>query len=107
MSDVIELKTLSEFFSAVGGHERVVVDFAKRNGCVPCARLEPHYAAAAAVVPIPFYKVMLDEIDREFMDYVLDDIGIMSTPTVIEYRYGRFFGLVTSRVAPKLIKELL
>lgn len=88
---------------------RAVVDFARRNGCVPCMRLEPHLKAAAkspALEDISFFKVMLDEVDDDLLNYAMDQVGIQSTPTVMEYRYGSVYAVVKERTGPKLIKEL-
>lgn len=108
MTEVLELKTKAEFDEAITAG-RAVIDFARRHGCVPCARLEPHFKAAAnapVLEDITFYKVMLDEVDREFLDYVMDSIGILSTPTVLEYRYGSVYDDVQARTTVALIKEL-
>ena len=108
MTDVAELKTLAEFEEAIAA-DRVVIDFARRNGCVPCQRLEPHYKAAAnstVLEDINFYKVMLDEVDMEFFGYVMDKVGIRSTPTVLEYRSGSVYREVEGRTGPLLLKEL-
>lgn len=108
MTEVIELTTKAQFDEAVAAG-RVVIDFARRNGCIPCQRLEPHYKAAAnapVLEDIDFYKVMLDEVDREFLDYIMDKVGIKSTPTVLEYRNSNVYAEVKGRTAPLLIKEL-
>lgn len=108
MTEVTELSTKAQFDEAVAA-DRVVIDFARRHGCVPCQRLEPHYKAAAkapVLEGINFYKVMLDEIDDEFFGYIMDRVGIKSTPTVLEYRYSNVYAEVEGRTAPLLIKEL-
>lgn len=108
MTEVIELKTKAQFDDAIAAG-RVVIDFARRFGCVPCQRLEPHFKAAAnapVLEDITFYKVMLDEVDDEFLDYIMDRVGIMSTPTVLEYRYNNVYAEIKERVAIKIIKEL-
>lgn len=108
MTEVIELTTKAQFDEAIA-EGRVVIDFARRYGCVPCQRLEPHYKAAAkatALEDIAFYKVMLDEVDGEFFDYIMESVGIKSTPTVLEYRHSNVFSEVKSRTAPLIIKEL-
>lgn len=108
MTDVAELTTKAEYDEAVSAG-RVVIDFARRHGCVPCQRLEPHYKAAAnapVLEDITFYKVMLDEVEPEFLDYVMDVLGILGTPTVIEFRNGERYRDISGRTAPLLIKEL-
>jgi len=108
LTDVVELSTKAEFDAAIA-EGRVVIDFARRNGCVPCQRLEPHYKAAAnapVLEDITFYKVMLDEVDGDFLDYIMDRVGIRSTPTVLEYRHNNVYGEVKGRTAPLIIKEL-
>lgn len=108
MTEVIELTTKAQFDEAIAAG-RVVIDFARRHGCVPCQRLEPHFNAAASapvLEDISFYKVMLDEIDTEFFDYIIESVGIKSTPTVLEYRYGSVYAMIEGRTAPLLIKEL-
>lgn len=108
MTEVIELKNKAEFDEAVAAG-RVVVDFARRFGCVPCQRLEPHYKAAAnapVLEDIDFYKVMLDEVDPELLNYAMDVLNVRGTPTVIEFRNGERHADVTGRTAPLIIKEL-
>lgn len=101
-----EITNLDDFSDIVKG-TRTVVNFARRNGCVPCQRLKPHYEAAAKVVPgTEFYSVMLDEVEDALLDYALDDLTIMSTPTVLLFVDGEVEGVVQSRTAPALITEL-
>lgn len=84
-----------------------VTDFARRNGCVPCQRLEPHLNTVAGKMPdVKFAKVYMDECDPEFLDYIMDELKIMGTPTLLRYCYGTLAGPVVSRVTPLLIKEL-
>lgn len=108
MTDVAELKTKSAYDGAVAAG-RVVIYFARRHGCVPCQRLEPHYKAAASapvLEDIYFYKVMLDEVEPELLSYALDMLNVRGTPTVIEFRNSERYADISSRTAPLLIKEL-
>lgn len=88
---------------------RAVIDFARRNGCVPCQRLEPHFKAAASapvLEDIRFSKVMLDEVPSDLLDYCMNVLVIRGTPTVIEFRNGERYADITGRTAPVIIKEL-
>lgn len=108
MAEVIELTTKAQFDEAIA-EGRVVIDFARRHGCVPCQRLEPHYKAAAnapVLEDIDFYKVMLDEVEPELLDYAMDVLNVRGTPTVIEFRNGERHADIAGRTAPLLIKEL-
>lgn len=105
MSDVTEITTLDALVDAQHD-DRAIIDFARRHGCVPCARLEPHFTAAAPAVDANFYKVLLDEVDEDLLKFVIDVIGVKSTPTVLEYRSGSVHGEVKGRTAPQIIKEL-
>jgi thiol-disulfide isomerase/thioredoxin len=103
---VTELTTKEEFWEAVK-QPHTVIDIARRNGCVPCARLEPHFQKAAETLPgIKFYQMHLDEVEGETLDYMLDGLGILSTPTVLEYKYGGLQKYINARTAPLLIREL-
>lgn len=108
MTEVIELTSKAQFDDAVATG-RVVIDFARRFGCVPCQRLEPHYNMAAkspVLEDITFYKVMLDEVDSDLLDYAMDVLRVLGTPTVIEFRDGERHADIAGRTAPLLIKEL-
>ena len=106
MSDVQLISTKEEWFEFIKNPD-TVTDFARRNGCVPCQRLEPHLATAAGKVEgVKFAKVYMDECDSDFTDYIMDALGVMGTPTLMRYKYGEFAGIVTGRSAPLLIKEL-
>lgn len=82
------------------------MDFARRNGCVPCKRLEPHYKATAAKVDVPLYVVYLDEADEPLFNYATQNLNVLGTPTVIRfYDYDSPMHL-EGRTAPVLIKEI-
>ena len=108
MFDVIDLSTKAQFDEAIASG-RVVIDFARRTGCVPCQRLEPHYKAAAsatALEGITFYKVMLDEADSDLLGHAMDVLNVRGTPTVIEFLDGERQRDISGRTAPLIIKEL-
>lgn len=106
MTNVTEITDKTTFLDNTA-RGRSVVDFARRNGCIPCQRLEPHYRLAAEKMPdITFYKVMLDEIDKDFFEYIISTFGIKSTPTVVEFIDGDVMRHVSARTGPLIIKEL-
>lgn len=103
---VTELTTKEEFWDAVK-QPHAVIDIARREGCVPCARLEPHFQKASEALPgTKFYQMHLDEVEGETLDYMLYGLCILSTPTVLEYKYGGLTKYVSARTAPLLIREL-
>lgn len=101
---MLEITTLYEFKNFTRGDG--VVDFAKRSGCVPCQRLEPHLKSASARVDIPFGKVYLDLSDEDLLNHVVTVLGIKSTPTLYLYENGKVVRAIESRTAPGIIKEL-
>lgn len=104
--NVIEITSKEEWFEFIKGSS-TVTDFARRNGCVPCKRLEPHYEKAAEnLSDIKFAKVLMDEVEPDFLDYIMDDLKIMGTPTVLHYTNGALNRGISGRTAPVIIKEL-
>lgn len=102
---MIEVTTLEEFSNLFEGQEDFIVDFARRNGCVPCRRLEPHYKAAAAKVDVPMYVVYLDEADVPLFNYATGHLKVLGTPTIIRFRWHGDT-VLEGRTAPVLIQEI-
>ena len=103
---VIELTSAQEFFDFIEDYEVVVVEFARRHGCIPCNRLAPHFKMASdRFDDVPFGAVYLDEIKPEDMFTLVDEFGLLSTPTVLMFR-GSLKTELLGRTAPVLINEI-
>lgn len=106
MSEVREIKSAEELDDFLRSTNRAVVDFAKRNGCVPCKRLEPHYnAAAKSLDEVDFAVVHLDELEQADFYHLMDEFGLRSTPTVV-YFDDTAVTVLEARTGPLLIKEI-
>lgn len=106
---MLELKSAHDVHMLLGTAEEeqrtVVLDFAQRNGCVPCKRLEPHYRAVAKnFADVRFAVVYLDEVDRDDFEELVTDFNVSATPTVVMFGYKRTE--LKERTAPKLIDEI-
>lgn len=103
---MIEITDASELDDFINSNDAVVIDFAKRNGCVPCARLKPHFEAAARSIDgVEFAVVYLDEMSQQHLFDVMENFGLRSTPTVF-YIDNRTVQVLEARTGPLLIKEI-
>lgn len=105
MSEVTELTDVYEVFDFINESRPAAVDFARRNGCVPCKRLEPHYKAAASKLQdVNFGVVHLDELSAEHFDLLVGEFNLSATPTVL--LFAEQTKELKERTAPKLIEEI-
>ena len=101
-----EITNASELDDFINSNDAVVIDFAKRHGCVPCTRLKPHFEAAAKSVDgAEFAVVYLDELTQQDLFDLMDEYGLRSTPTVFFLGPDKV-ALVEARTGPLLIKEI-
>lgn len=108
MSNVVKQINSYEEFIDFTDQPKAVVEFSRKYGCNPCKQLEPHYASAAlrlADKGYAFGNIYLDEIEPKFLDIILDELGIKSTPTIYFYSYGALIREIHQRSGPLLIKE--
>ena len=103
MREITSARELDDF---VQNSIPAVVDFAQREGCVPCKRLAPHFEAAAGSLDhVNFAVVYLDELGEGDFASIVGEFGLMGTPTLI--LFGRnFYKRLDARTAPLLIKEI-
>lgn len=103
---MIEITSANELFDLTYTEDSLVVDFAKRNGCVPCRRLAPHFEAAdRSIDGVTFAVVYLDELPQEDFFVLVDEFKLMQTPTVLLFK-GNAVAALNERTAPLLIKEI-
>lgn len=101
MSDVVEVKTREELDSLVASNEKVIVDF-WATWCGPCARLKPHYAAAAERSPAVFVTIDIEDADAD----LVEEYNIQSVPTVLGFKDNALTATITARTAIPLLREV-
>lgn len=77
------LHTLAELEQAVTEHDVVVVDL-YATWCVPCQQMLPVVGELAETMPVPFYKVDIDEVPE-----AKDFTGAKAVPMLLIYKQGK------------------
>lgn len=77
------LYTLAELEQAVTEHDVVVVDL-YATWCVPCQQMLPVIGELAETMPVPFYKVDIDEVPE-----AKDFTGTKAVPMLLIYKQGK------------------
>lgn len=81
---------------------KVLVDFSRKEGCVWCKKLEPHFNAASGLTNDTTF-VVADVDDNPDM---VTKYGFMKVPTVILFENGEQVTEVKARTALQIISEI-
>lgn len=99
---VEEYTSLGAMNNFIRDNDVTVIDFYRKEGCIWCKRLDPHFEAAAQQIPdIAFAKVDVDVLPE-----VIEEFQLLSVPTVLLFD-GSFYGNpLAGRTVGELVSEL-
>lgn len=100
MVNVIEVNDPFELGYLIQTSDSLLLDVSALAWCVPCQRLAPKFEAKAETAKTTFVMVDLDS-----NDWVTDELGVQSVPTLIKYERGREVERISGVAAVRLIAE--